>query len=150
MKQAQAVENFLAGRRVVIAKFVAHRYKEVSNKAKKVVGIVNLYEVQCADGKAPTVQMWCPRSVQTVEQAAKECPCQFKDGQKIVVEFDLMEPNTFDAKNGVIIRAGSVLPLSSSYCGHAWRPQGKGLQADARGARAACNPSLSERCVQTR
>src|ERR1019366_2965761 len=46
-----------------------------------------------------------------VEQAAKECPCQFKDGQKIVVEFDLMEPNTFDAKNGVIIRAGSVLPL---------------------------------------
>ena len=81
------------------------------NKAKKVVGIVNLYEVQCADGKAPTVQVWCPRSVQTVEQAAKECPCQFKDGQKLVVEFDLMEPNTFDAKNGVIIRAGSVLPL---------------------------------------
>jgi hypothetical protein len=34
-----------------------------------------------------------------------------KDGQKLVVEFDLMEPNTFDAKNGVIIRAGSVLPL---------------------------------------
>jgi hypothetical protein len=28
-----------------------------------------------------------------------------------VVEFDLMEPNTFDAKNGVIILAGSVLPL---------------------------------------
>ena len=56
MKQAQAVESFLAGRRVVIAKFVAHRYKEVSNKAKKVVGIVNLYEVQFADGKAPTVQ----------------------------------------------------------------------------------------------
>jgi hypothetical protein len=111
MKQTQAVGSFLAGRRVVIAKFVAHRYKEVSNKAKKVVGIVNLYEVQCADGKAPTVQMWCPRSVQTVEQAAKECPCQFKDGQKILVEFDLMEPNTFDAKNGVIIRAGSVLPL---------------------------------------
>jgi hypothetical protein len=46
-----------------------------------------------------------------VEQAAKECPCQFKDGQKLVVEFDLMEPNGFDAKNGVIIRAGSVLPL---------------------------------------
>ena len=111
MKQQQAVENFLAGRRVVIARFVAHRYKEVQNKAKKVVGIVNLYEVQCADGKAPTVQVWCPRSVQTVEQAAKECPCQFKDGQKMVVEFDLMEPNTFDAKNGVIIRAGSVLPL---------------------------------------
>ena len=111
MKQQSAVENFLAGRRVVLAKFVAHHYKEVSNKAKKVVGIVNLYEVQCADGKAPTVQVWCPRSVQTVEQAAKECPCQFKDGQKMVVEFDLMEPNTFDAKNGVIIRAGSVLPL---------------------------------------
>ncbi len=59
MKQQQAVEYFLAGRRVVLAKFVAHHYKEVSNKAKKVVGIVNLYEVQCADGKAPTVQMWC-------------------------------------------------------------------------------------------
>jgi len=111
MKQQIAVEQFLAGRRVVIAKFVAHRHKEVQNKAKKVVGIVNLYEVQCADGKAPTVQTWCPRSVQTVEQAAKESPCQFKDGQKVVVEFDLMEPNTFDAKNGVIIRAGSVLPL---------------------------------------
>jgi hypothetical protein len=111
MKSNIAVENFLAGRRVLIAKFVAHRYKEVSNKAKKVVGIVNLYEVQCADGKAPTVQMWAPRSVQTVEQAAKECPCQFKDGQKLVIEFDLMEPNTFDAKNGVIIRAGSVVAL---------------------------------------
>ena len=111
MKQTEAVNQFLSGRRVVIAKFVTHRYKEVQNKAKKVVGIVNLYEVQFADGKAPTVQVWCPRSVQTVEQAAKECPCQFKDGQKLVVEFDLMEPNTFDAKNGVIIRAGSVLPL---------------------------------------
>ena len=111
MKQQMAVDNFLAGRRVVIAKFVAHRYKEVQNKAKHVVGIVNLYEVQCADGKAPTVQMWCPRSVQTVEQAAKECPLQFKDGQKLVAEFDLIEPNTFDAKNGVIVRAVSVQPL---------------------------------------
>jgi len=111
MKKEIVVEHFLAGRRVVIAKFVAHRFKEVQNKAKKVVGIVNLYEVQCADGKAPTVQVWYPRSVQSVEQAAKDCPCQFKDGQKIVVEFDLMEPNTFDAKNGVLIRAGSVLPL---------------------------------------
>src|SRR5882724_5977101 len=104
MKQNIAVEQFLAGRRVVIAKFVAHRYKKVQNKAKKVVGIVNLYEVQCADGKAPTVQTWCARNVQTVEQAAKDSPCQFKDGQKMVVEFDLMEPNTFDAKNGVLIR----------------------------------------------
>jgi ethanolamine utilization microcompartment shell protein EutS len=43
MKQQQALESFLAGRRVVLAKFVAHHYKEVSNKAKKVVGIVNLY-----------------------------------------------------------------------------------------------------------
>ncbi len=111
MKQAQAVEAFLAGRRVVMAKFVAHRHKEVQNKSKKVVGVVNLYEVQCADGKAPTVQVWCPRSVQTMDQAAKECPCTFKEGQKLVVEFDLMEPNHFDAKNGVIIRAGSVLPL---------------------------------------
>jgi len=111
MKQTEAVNQFLAGRRVVLAKFVAHRHKEVQNKAKKVVGIVNLYEVQCADGKAPTVQVWCPRNVQTVEQAAKECPCTFKEGQKLVVEFDLMEPNGFDAKNGVIIRAGSVLPL---------------------------------------
>ena len=111
MKQQAAVENFLAGRRVVIAKFVAHRYKEVQNKAKHVVGIVNLYEVQCADGKAPTVQMWCPRNVQTVEEAARVCPVQFKDGQKLVVEFDLMEPNTFDAKNGVIIRAASVQTL---------------------------------------
>ena len=31
MKQQQAVESFLAGRRVVLAKFVAHHYKEVSN-----------------------------------------------------------------------------------------------------------------------
>ena len=62
MKQQIAVEQFLAGRRMVIAKFVAHRQKEVQNKAKKVVGIVNLYEVQCADGKAPTVQTWCPWS----------------------------------------------------------------------------------------
>ena len=111
MKQNIAVEEFLGGRRVVIAKFVAHHYKEVQNKAKKVVGIVNLYEVQCADGKAPTVQTWCPRNVQAVEQAAKECPVQFKEGQKLVIEFDLMEPNTFDAKNGVLIRAGSVMPL---------------------------------------
>ena len=29
----------------------------------------------------------------------------------MVVEFDLMEPNGFDAKNGVLIRAVSVLPL---------------------------------------
>ena len=111
MKQNLAVEQFLAGRRVVIVKFVAHRHKEVQNKARKVVGIVNLYEVQCADGKAPTVQVWCPRSVQTMDQATKECPCTFKEGQKLVVEFDLMEPNGFDAKNGVLIRAGSVLPL---------------------------------------
>ena len=111
MKQQNAAESFLAGRRMVVVRFVAHRYKDVQNKGKQVVGIVNLYEVQCADGKAPTVQVWCPRSVQTVEQATRDCPCQFKDGQKLVVEFDLMEPNTFDAKNGVIIRAGSVGPL---------------------------------------
>ena len=111
MKQQIAVDSFLAGRRVVIAKFVAHRHKEVQNKSKHVVGIVNLYEVQCADGKAPTVQVWCPRNIQTIEEAARIHPCTFKDGQKIVVEFDLMEPNTFDAKNGVIIRAGSVVPL---------------------------------------
>ena len=111
MKQQSAVDMFLAGRRVVIAKFVAHRYKEVQNKAKKVVGIVNLYEVQCTDGKAPTVQTWCPRNVQSVEQAVKECSVQFKEGQKLVIEFDLMETNTFDAKNGVLIRAGSVVPL---------------------------------------
>ena len=49
MKQTEAVNQFLAGRHVVIARFVAHRHKEVQNKAKKVVGIVNLYEVQCAD-----------------------------------------------------------------------------------------------------
>ena len=111
MNQNSAVEEFLAGRRVVIAKFVAHRHKEVQNKAKKVVGIVNLYEVQCADGKAPTVQTWCPRNIQTVEEAAAQCPCTFKEGQKLVVGFDSMEPNNFDAKNGVIIRAVSVLPL---------------------------------------
>lgn len=111
MKQTVAVEQFLAGRRVLVAKFVAHRHREVQNKGKKVVGIVNLYEVQCADGKAPTVQVWCPRSVQTMEQAAAECPCPFKEGQKVVIEFDLMEPNHFDAKNGVIVRAVSVLPL---------------------------------------
>ncbi len=111
MKENIAVEEFLAGRRVVMVKFVAHRHKEVQNKAKKVVGIVNLYEVQCADGKAPTVQTWCPRSVQTVEEAVRQSPCTFSEGQKLVVEFDSMEPNNFDAKNGVIIRAGSVLPL---------------------------------------
>ena len=111
MKQSIAVEQFLAGRRVVLAKFVAHRHKEIQNKAKRPVGVVNLYEVQCSDGKAPTVQVWCPRSVQTMEQAAAECPCQFKEGQKVVVEFDLMERNQFDAKNGVMIRASSVLPL---------------------------------------
>ena len=96
---------------MAIVKFVAHRHKEVQNKAKKVVGIVNLYEVQCSDGKAPTVQTWCPRNIQTVEQAVAQRPCKFKDGQKVIVAFDLMERNNFDAKNGVIIRAGSVLPL---------------------------------------
>jgi hypothetical protein len=111
MKQTEAVNQFLAGRRVVIAKFVAHRHKEVQNKAKKPVGVVNLYEVQCTDGKAPTVQTWCPRSVQTMEQAAAQSPCTFKEGQKLVVEFDLMEPNGFDAKNGVLIRSVSTLPL---------------------------------------
>jgi len=111
MKQSIAVEQFLAGRRVLIAKFVAHRHKEVQNKANKAVGVVNLYEVQCSDGKAPTVQVWCPRSVQTMEQAMAQCPCQFKEGQKVLVEFDLMERNQFDAKNGVLIRASSVLPL---------------------------------------
>ncbi|MGH7942503.1 MAG: hypothetical protein ACREE6_00070 [Limisphaerales bacterium] len=111
MKQSDAVNQFLAGRRMVIVRFVAHRHRAIENKAKKPVGVVNLYEVQCADGKAPTVQLWCPRSIQAIEQAAKECPCTFKDGQKLVVEFDLMEPNSFDAKNGVIIRASSVLPL---------------------------------------
>ena len=111
MKQNLAVEAFLAGRRVVIAKFVAHRHKEIQNKSKRVVGVVNLYEVQCADGKAPTVQVWCPRSVQTMDQATSQCPCTFKEGQKLLIEFDLMEPNHFDAKNGVIVRAGSVLPL---------------------------------------
>ncbi len=50
MKQNIALEEFLAGRHVVIAKFEAHHYKEVQNEAKKVVGIVNLYDVQCADG----------------------------------------------------------------------------------------------------
>jgi len=34
MKQNIAVEQFLAGRRVAIVKFVAHRQKEVQNKAK--------------------------------------------------------------------------------------------------------------------
>jgi len=111
VKQSMAVEQFLAGRRVVIARFVAHRHKEVQNKSKKAVGVVNLYEVQCADGKAPTVQVWCPRSVQTIEQAVAQCPCQFEEGQWLVVEFDLMERNQFDAKNGVMIRASSVLPL---------------------------------------
>jgi hypothetical protein len=111
MKKENAVEQFLAGRRMVIVRFVAHRHRAIENKAKKPVGVVNLYEVQCADGKAPTVQLWCPRNILTVEQAAKESPCTFKEGQKLVVEFDLMEPNSFDAKNGVIIRASSVLPL---------------------------------------
>jgi hypothetical protein len=111
MNAKSASDLFLGGRRVVIVKHVAHRYKEVQNKAKKTVGVVNLYEVQCADGKAPTVQLWCPRSVMTVAEAAKDCPCSFKEGQKLVVEFDLMEPNTFDARNGVLIRAEAVSAL---------------------------------------
>ena len=119
-----------------------HRYKEIQNKAKKVVGIVNFYEVQCADGTAPTVQLWCPRNIQTVEQAVKECPCQFKEGQKLVVEFDLMEPNTFDAKNGVIIRAGSVLSLE----GHAWRPRGLGLAVASGGSRRQPPTRSHRRC----
>jgi hypothetical protein len=48
---------------------------------------------------------------QTVEQGAKECPCSFKEGQKLVVEFDLMEPNGFDARNGVLVGAESVSAL---------------------------------------
>lgn len=113
MKTNIAVEQFLAGRRVVIARFVAHRYKAVQNKAQKVVGVVNLYEVQCADGKAPTVQTWCPRSIQTETQAAAECPCPFTAGQPLVIEFELMEPNAYDAKNGVLLRASAVLPLEA-------------------------------------
>jgi len=57
---------------------VAHRLKEVQNKAKKVVGIVNLYEVNVPTGKAPTVQVWCPRSVPTMEQAVAQCPASSK------------------------------------------------------------------------
>ena len=45
------------------------------------------------------------------DELSNEPNVGFKDGQKLVIEFDLMKPNTFDAKNGVIIRAGSVLPL---------------------------------------
>lgn len=112
MNQQTAVEQFLAGRRVVLVKFVAHRHKEIQNKAKRTVGVVNLYEVQCADGKAPTVQTWCPRSVESLEHAAKDCACPFTEGERLVVEFDLMEPNQFDAKNGVIIRAAGVQALA--------------------------------------
>jgi hypothetical protein len=50
MKKENAVEQFLAGRRMVIVRFVAHRHRAIENKAKKPVGVVNLYEVQCADG----------------------------------------------------------------------------------------------------
>ena len=42
MKQNLAIEQFLAGRRVVIAKFVAHHHKEVQNKTRKPAGVVNL------------------------------------------------------------------------------------------------------------
>jgi hypothetical protein len=108
MKEQIAIEQFLAGRRVLMVRFVAHSHKEVKNKAGKTVGVVNLYEVLCAGGKAPTVQSWCPRNVQSIEQAAAECPCAFGEGDRLAVEFDLMERNTFDAKNGVLIRAGSV------------------------------------------
>ncbi len=112
MNQQTAIEQFLAGRRVVLVKFVAHRHKEIQNKAKRTVGVVNLYEVQCADGKAPTVQTWCPRSVQSLEHAAKDCACPFTVGQRLLVEFDLMEPNRFDAQNGVLIRAAGVQALT--------------------------------------
>jgi hypothetical protein len=49
MKETEAVKQFLAGRRVAIVNFVAHTYKEVQNKSKKVVGILNLLEVQFPD-----------------------------------------------------------------------------------------------------
>ena len=155
MKQAEAVNQFLAGRRVVIAKFVAHRYKEVQNKAKKVVGIVNLYEVQCADGKAPTVQTWCPRSVQTVEQAATQCPVHSsRTGRKLVIEFDLMEPNTFDAKNGVMIRGGFSAALGVVVT---WprmaTPWEKGSGRDApalAGAPGHCPILVREVCTDSR
>src|SRR5204863_9309654 len=78
MKQNIEVEEFLAGRRVVIAKVVAHRHKEVQNKAKKVVGIVNLYEVQCADGKAPTVQTWCPATSRQSKKPPRSVPARSK------------------------------------------------------------------------
>ena len=111
MKQEIAIEQFLAGRRVLVVRFVAHCHKEVKNKAGKTVGVVNLYEVQCADGKAPTVQTWCPRSVQSIEQAVASCPSGFREGERLAVEFELMERNQFDAKNGVLIRAASVSAL---------------------------------------
>jgi hypothetical protein len=111
MRKDKAVEALLEGRRVLIVKLVAHRFKEVCNKARKVVGVVNLYEVQCSDGKAPTVQLWCPRDILSLEDAIKRCPCGLKPGQWLFVEFELMEANTYDAINGVLIRASVVLPF---------------------------------------
>lgn len=111
MKESEAVQEFVSGRRVMLAKFVAHRFKSVSNKVGKVVGVVNLYEVCCADGKAPTVQVWVSRVVQTCEQAAARFPCLFKEGQKVLVRFESMEPNTFDAKNGVLMRSDGVVAV---------------------------------------
>ena len=116
MKQSNAVEQFLAGRRVLVARFVAHRHKEVQNKARKPVGVVNLYEVQCSDGKAPTVQTWCPRNVQTLEQAAKDCPCSFKEGQKLdtYTVFEDISKVTPDVTRELTISGGFLNNLAST------------------------------------
>ena len=81
MKQQNAIDSFLAGRRVVIAEFVAHRYKEVQNKAKKVVGIVNLYEVQCADGKAPRFKCGALAASRPSNRLPRIAPVNSKKGR---------------------------------------------------------------------
>ena len=103
----------LAGSRLLVLEFVAHRFKAVSNRRGQVVGVVHLYEVRSADGWAPTVQKWCPKEIQTVEAAEKLDGCVLKVGQKIVVQFQYVAADRFDARNGTMIRAESVTPLES-------------------------------------
>ena len=112
-----------------------------------------LRRVQCADGEGTHGSNVVPS--QRSERRAgcqKECPCQFKDGQKLVAEFDLMEPNTFDAKNGAaVIRAGfgAALGVIRNVVTQG-DPVGLGAEGRGRGrcARPTSAPSLSERCVQ--
>lgn len=113
MKIQAAIDLFASGRRVVVAKFVSSSgFKQITNKAGKVVGVVSLTEVSLSDGKAPTVQVWLPRDVQTVEKAEALHPNKLKEGQKVLVEFETFSKDQY-AKNGTLINATAVSPLEA-------------------------------------